>query len=307
MSRKVGGGKGMKRTVLLLPILSGILFGSSGVFVRELGAHALDSATILFLRTLFAALILAAVLLVRDRRLFRVRWGDLPLFLGTGLLGMLGLNLCYNVALDRLSLSLAAVLLSTAPVFVMLLAALIFRERVTGRKAVCVLLAILGCVLASGALEQGGGSLSPAGVAAGLAAAVFYALYSIFSKQATGRGYHTYTVIFYSVLFITLALLPFAGYGAISAFVAEAPGPGLLFLFVHALCTSVLPYVLLTLALRHAEAGKVSILASGGEPAAALVFGLLVYSEIPSPWMVLGLVVTVAALALLCAAPERER
>jgi drug/metabolite transporter (DMT)-like permease len=107
-------------------------------------------------------------------------------------------------------------------------------------------------------------------------------------------------VIFYSVLLITIVLLPFADYSKINSFMADSPAPNIIFLIFHALCTSVLPYIFLTLALLYAETGKVSILASGGEPIAAVVFGIIFYSEIPTLLMLIGLAITIAALAFLC-------
>ena len=144
------------------------------------------------------------------------------------------------------------------------------------------------------------------GILAGVGSAVFYALYSIFSRMATDRGYHTYTIIFYSVLFITIVLLPFSNLSLVGGFIVETPVFSIVFLLAHALCTSVIPYVAITLSLLYAEAGKVSILASGAEPVAALVFGILFYAEILSPLMLLGVAVTIAALAFLCKVPKQE-
>lgn len=159
----------------------------------------------------------------------------------------------------------------------------------------------MGCVLTSGLLEQQSGiRVSIIGIIFGIAAAFFYALYSIFSRVATDKNYHTYTVIFYSVLMASIALLPFADFPAIGSFVAAQPVANIGFILLHSLFTSVLPYILITLALLHAEAGKVSILASGGEPIAAAIFGIIFYSEVPSVLMTIGLVVVIAALTLLC-------
>lgn len=296
----------MKKVILLLPILAGIMFGSVGVFVRTLSANGMDNVTILFLRVAFASLAMFIGIMIYDRTLLKIKLKDGILFVGTGILGMMCLNLCYNEAINRLSLSLAAVLLSTAPVFVMFLAAIIFKEKVTARKIVCMLCAIVGCVLVSGLLEQGAGSISWQGLCTGIAAAAFYALYSIFSRLATDRGYHTYTVIIYSVLIITLALFPFSDFEKMGNFLAEDTIFHLLFLLIHSLCTSVLPYVFITYALLYAEAGRVSILASGGEPIAPVVFGIMFYAEIPSLLMLIGLVVTILALTFLCMEPEKK-
>lgn len=294
----------MKNIALILPIAAGILFGSVGVFVRTLSAAGMSNETILFVRVGFAALLMFIFLMFYNRELLKIKIKDLPIFIGTGILGMMCLNLCYNNAISELTLSLSAVLLSTAPIFVMFMAAVLFKEKVTGRKVGCMFLAIAGCVLASGILEQGlmqsAGGVSPVGILFGVGSAVFYALYSIFSRLATDKGYDTYTVIFYSVLLITIALVFVADLPTVGSYITAAPAGNILFLCFHSLCTSILPYIFITLALLYVDAGKVSILASGGEPAAAVIFGIVFYSEIPTLLVLFGIIVTVTALILLC-------
>ena len=46
---------------------------------------------------------------------------DTWIFVITGLIGMFAINLCYNFAVKELTLSLAAVLLSMSPIFVIIL------------------------------------------------------------------------------------------------------------------------------------------------------------------------------------------
>ena len=178
----------MKKLILILPILAGFLFGSTGVFTRTLTAEGFNNVTILAVRTLFATVLMGILILAGNRSLFKIRPKDLPLFLGTGLLSMMCLNLCYNAAVNRLALSLAAVLLGTAPLFVLLFAAILFKEKITARKIGCLALALFGCILACGLSGQTGSTvLSYSGILPGVAAAVFCALYSIFSKLAAQK------------------------------------------------------------------------------------------------------------------------
>ena len=173
----------MKRFALIVPIAAGIMFGSVGVFVRELTGFGMSNSTILFVRALFAAVMLFVFLLIYNKDLLKIKMKDFPLFLGTGVLGMMGLNLCYNNAINSLSLSLSAVLLSSAPVFVVIIAAILFKEKVTRRKIICISMVIVGCIFASGLLEaQTGLAVSAKGIMFGIAAAFFYAMYSIFSR-----------------------------------------------------------------------------------------------------------------------------
>ena len=290
----------MKKITLLLPIIAGILWGSSGIFVRTLADFGMDGMTIFFSRAFIAVFMMLALILITDRTLLKIRIKDLWIFIVCGIVGMLGLNLCYNEAISRLTLSLAAVLLSLSPVFVMILAAIFFKEKITLKKVGCMCLAFAGCMLVSGLFEGGSSNQSLLGILLGFLSAVLYALYSIGSRVAMEKGYHTYTIIFYSLLLITIALLPFVDLDLIGKFAAVKPGENIVFLLVNALFTSVLPYVLYTLALQKEDAGKVSILAAGGEPTAAAFFGMIVYSEIPTPFNIIGLIVTIFAIYLLC-------
>ena len=291
----------MKKIAFILPLISGGMWGASGVFIRRLSEYGMDNSTILFSRTAIAAILIFIAVLFYDRSLLKIKIKDIWLFLACGLLGMLGMSLCYNEAVNRLPLSLAAVLMSLTPVFVMIMAAFLFKEKITAGKTGCMLLALAGCVLASGILEGTENiSFSWSGILAGLVTAFFYALYSIFSKLTTQRGYSTYTIIFYSMLSIAVVLLPFSDPGLIGAFVKEAPAVNGGFMIWQSLCTSMLPYIFYTIALLHMEAGKASILATGAEPVAAACFGILFYSEMPGLLTVVGICITIAALTLLC-------
>ena len=139
-----------------MPVLAGVFWGSVGVFVRTLTDFGMDNYTVLGSRMAVAVVILFFVILFRDKSLFRIRIRDLGLFLGSRACGLVALNYCYNEAINQLTLSLAAVLLSLSPIFVMIMSAFLFHERITLKKIGCTALAIAGCVLVSGVLQSGG-------------------------------------------------------------------------------------------------------------------------------------------------------
>lgn len=291
---------------LVLPVLAGVFWGTAGVFVRTLSAYGMDPQTMLFTRVVAATLLMGAGLFVYDRELLKIRIKDLGIMFACGVTGTLGLNLCYVRAIEDLSLSLAAVLLALCPVFVIFMAAVIFKEKLTGKKLFCAALALLGCLLVSGILEADGLRWTWPGIFLGLGSAVFYAMYSIVSKITMERGYGVFTIIFYSVFLVAVVLIPFVDWEITGQYIGEKTAGHLVFLAGYALCTSILPYIIFTFALKHAEAGKVSILASGGEPVAAAIMGMLVFAEIPTLLAVAGLIITIAALAILCYAEENE-
>lgn len=285
--------------ISILPILSGIFFGSGGIFIRRLIELDVDSYSVVFFRVFLALPILIMWLLIVDKKLFYIKLKDSWIFFGAGVLGTLGLNLSYNYSITELSLSLSAILLSLAPIFVVIFSFFLFKERITLVKVSCMLLAILGSVLASGVFETASTMhWSFKGLIVGLLSAVFYSLYSIFSKVAMERKYDALTITFYSTLAITIVLFPLSNWKYMGEVISVAPLKMSAFMILHSLCTCIFPYALYTISLKYIDAGKASILCSC-EPIAATIFGLLFYNEIPTILSLIGLVVTLIALGVL--------
>ena len=167
----------MKRSIYMLPILYGIMWGSGGIFVRVLTELGMDGFTVAESRLSVAVCVLAGMICLYDRRMFCIRLKDIWIFALGGFCGILGVMLAYNASIKEVTLSLAAVLLSMSPVFVLFFAAVLFGEKITGKKLGCMVLALAGCVLVSGVLEAGSGmKWSVAGIGFGILAAFFYAM-----------------------------------------------------------------------------------------------------------------------------------
>ena len=122
----------MRKIYLFLPILAGIMFGSSGIFVRTLTYNGIDQTTLLFLRFSIAVIPILMAIFLTDRKLLKISLSDLPLFLVCAIC-IIGLNLCYNESMNTVPLSLAAVLLSLAPIYVLILAYLLFSTKFQNR------------------------------------------------------------------------------------------------------------------------------------------------------------------------------
>lgn len=289
----------MKQLLYLMPIISGAMWGSAGIFVRKLTELGMNSYTVVSVRVVLAVLILAVWLGIYDKDLLKIKLKDLWIFVAGGVVGMFGLNICYNFAISELSLSLAAVLLSLSPVFVLFMAAILFKEKITSKKVICMTIAIAGCVLASGVLESASTMRwSVKGIIVGTIGAFFYGLYGIISKTAMERGYHAFTTTFYCLFMVMLVVIPLTNWKLVTDVVVANPVKMSVFLVIHSLCTSVLPYILYTFSIRYIDAGMASILASG-EPVAAMIFGVIFFSEIPTVLSVVGIMLVIVALALL--------
>lgn len=288
----------------LLPIIAGALWGSVGVFVRGFTNGNIDNVSILVMRVLFAAIMMFVFIAIKDKSLLKINLKDVWVFACGGIVAMFGMNFCYNNAINSLSLSLAGVLLALSPVFVMFLAAILFKEKITARSIVCMIFALIGCTMASGVIGGGEIAFSTSGILFGIAAAFFYGLTSIFSKIAMEKGYHALTMTFYSMLILAIVLLPFADWKLVGEYVMVSPANNIIFILMHSLCTAVLPYLLYNLALSNVDASLASILVAGAEPSATMIFGIIFFAEMPSVVSILGLVVTIVALTILVIKPN---
>lgn len=288
----------MKKIYLILPILAGIMFGSSGIFVRTLTQNGIDPTTLLFLRFSIAIIPILLAIFLTDRELFKIDKSDIPLFIACAIC-IIGLNLCYNESMNTIPLSLAAVLLSLAPIYVIIIAYIAFGEKITSKKVICMLLAIFGCVLMTGVLENSMMNISLFGIACGIGAGLFWAFYLIASKKSIKNGKHTFTILLYSIIIISIALIPFTDFGQINAFVSINPLLTIVFLIIHSTFSFALPYVFSTLSLNFIDSGTSSIFLSASEPFAALLFGLVIYGEIPTLVMLCGFILTLVSMTIL--------
>ena len=275
-------------------LLAGILWGMIGLFNRRLSAGGFSVRSIVLVRNLGSAVLMGLIFLVFDRSVFRISRRHLPYFFGTGVVSVLLFTLCYFSCQQMCSLAAAAVLLYTAPAFVVVLSAILWKDKITGRKLLALAVAFLGCTFVTG-VWSGDMSVTLLGAALGVGSGLFYGLYSIFARYALAH-YASMTVTFYTFVF--------AGAGSLlvmkPAELAEGfakPGMALTVLGLVVVAT-VLPYLFYTRGLSKLDSGKASILASI-EPVTAAIVGVLAFGEPMSAAVVLGLGCILAAVYIL--------
>ena len=230
-----------------------------------------------------------------DRSIFRIKLRHIPYFLGTGVVSVVLFTLMYFSCQEQCSLAVAAILLYTAPAFVMLMSAVLFRESITKKKLLALVVAFAGCAFVSGVFS-GGLSVTTAGLLMGIGSAFFYALYSIFARYALAH-YQPLTVTYYTFLCAGIASLFVASPLKVLELLSAAPAIPILALGLVVVST-VLPFVLYTKGLVHVESGKASILASV-EPVAAALVGVLAFGEPMSASVVLGLCCVLISVYIL--------
>ena len=277
--------------------LAGILWGPMGLFVRYFTAQGLDSLDIVFVRIFFSALFLAGIALVLQPKAYRIRWKDSWCFVGSGLVCIVFFTYFYFRTISLASLSVAAVLLYTSPVFVMFFSLLFFREKLTAQKIFACGSALVGCMFVSGLLGNQSQQILPIGLLTGILSGITYALYSIFGTFALRKGYSSLTTTLYTFLFAVPGAMVLCDLPKVFQ-VLTASWANFGMAILMALVTAAAPYIFYTLGLSKIDAGPASIIASI-EPVVATVVGILVFSEPLTIYGAVGILLVLSAIVLL--------
>lgn len=173
--------------------------------------HGFDGITMVSFRVAGACLLFWIASLFAPKE--QVPWRDRLMFIGAALTGLLFNQCCFTIGLSITSPINASIVTTSMPIFAMILAALILREPITGKKALGVL---MGC---SGALILILSSAAHADARVGdirgdllcLFAQFSFALYlSLFNPLI--KRYNVFTVNKYMFSWATLILLPLSSY-----------------------------------------------------------------------------------------------
>lgn len=288
-------GKRLSLRVYLMTIAGAACWGLIGLFVAPLYTRGFTAWDVVAIRGIFSFVILFLIMAAFFRDQLRTQLKDHIFFAGGGIFSIALFNYFYFEVFSQSSLSLAVTLLYTGPLFVTLLSRLFFKEPLTVRKGVALVLAITGCAFVVGLMPLGQVSIHMKTLFMGILSGFCYALYSIFSKPVTKR-YSPLTITTYTFFYTSIFMLFTSDIGKkldrfqyADVWVAS----GLL-----AFVATVAAYILYTSGLKHLEASKASILATI-EPIVAVVGSVVFLGEKLQGWQVLGIVLVLYSAILV--------
>ena len=261
---------------------------AAAIFIRLAEAPAIAVA---FWRCALGAALLLPPALVRRDRFPRGR--DLWVGIASGI--ALGAHFGFWISsLDHTSVAASVVLVSTQPVFVAILAYLIFGERTSPLSFAGILAALVGTAIIAGDDTVGPAALL--GNALALAGAVTVAVYVLIGRYSRtgGIGVLPYSVVVYSAA--ALALLPVAL--VLDVRLWGYSGETWFWLWAITLAPQLMGHTVFNWALRYVEASVISgtILA---EPVISSLLAWLILSETPGLPTILGGCIVLIGLFLL--------
>lgn len=270
-------------------IAATILWSLVGIIVKQI--NGMTPQAIIFFRVVFAFVIFLMILFIsgnmgmiklREKRSYLITFGILQAIT----------MVTYFIAIINASVSIAVLLLSTAPVYVTIFSPVLLKEKTKRSGFVALILSLLGIVLIVDPRNLDPGS-SSIGILAGIASGISYAFQIMTSKYAS-TAYSGYTQAFWSFLIASFILAPF------SIIPFEVVFSNLFYLVILAIFPTILSVSLYFNSLKKVKAQSASILGFI-EPLSAVFFAVILLHEQISTFELIGgaLILTAAALVTM--------
>ena len=264
----------------LMLIISMIMFGTLGIFVRNI---AVSSGELALYRAVLAAILIGLFLLVTKQKInFAAIKKEIVLLVLSGV--AIGINwILLFEAYKYTTVSVATLSYYFAPVIVTVVCPFIFKERLTAKQILCFVMSTVGLVLITGIGNVGGGK-DFIGILFGLGAAVFYATVVLLNKFIKKvEGIHRTFLQFLSAIVV---LLPYVA--ATSGFTISAlNGVGWVNLLIVGLLHTGVTYCLYFSALKELSGQKAAIL-SYIDPLVAVIISVTLLGETLTLWQAVG-------------------
>jgi drug/metabolite transporter (DMT)-like permease len=279
----------------LLCLLSAAAFGTLGIFGKLASEAGANTATTLLVRFALAGVVFAVVVRATGRWTALRRLPRRVVLTGLGL-GAFGYSLqsgLFFAAIDRLDVSMVALILYTYPAFVTVAAIVLGRAAPSLRFGVALSVASAGVVLVL--LAGGGGGFEVLGALLALGASLTYTTYILVSDTVIGDV----DPLALALLVLTGASTSFAvvGLGTGSLDFALS-GEAWLWLVLIALVSTVVAVSAFFAGLRRVGPPEAAIL-STFEPPVTVVLAFLVLGERLTPTQLAGGALVLAAVVLL--------
>ena len=247
-----------KRTFgIAATVLATMLWGMLIIPERNLTDAGFSSLDIAFVRMGLTAVVLFVVLLLIDRKSLKIKLKDLWIFPIFGFMEMLSEAFIFY-AMDHTSAALAVLLQMTSPYYIMLMAYFFFGEKITKRMAIASIIALVGCLFATGAI-LGVDRLDVLGIFAGIGSGVAYAAFVIGSRISMERDYTPQGTLFYTFLFGALFSIPLVDFEGITTAMSNSISTTGYVVSMAIFMTAV-PYYLSNIAIRDIGASLTSII-----------------------------------------------
>lgn len=277
-------------------LLGALLFGANGSVTKVVIEGGLTPLQLTQFRVLGCCVIAGLVLLVVDRRAFRLTRRQLVVMAVLGVFGVAILQASYAAAIQLLPVGIALLFEYTAVLFVALIAFLFLHEKVKARLWVAIVLVLVGLAVVA---QVWASSLNGLGILLALVASASLTTYFLVGERQVGAT-SPLAVAFWTMLFASVFWGFFSGWWEVTPAVLTAPtsvGPLWVPLAVNVVFGTFLSFFFSFLALKHLTATAAGITASS-EVIFAFAVAFLWLGEGLTPVQLIGAAVVLVGIVL---------
>lgn len=196
---------------IYLVLIATFFWGFLGISSRILHNGGLSVTAITFFRCFLSVIGIVLWSFLKNRAAFKVDKKGLIISAFYGIVGFIGCFFLYNFAVSRVPVSVVTVLLFTGTVWVILFDAILFKEPITTKKIVVMIVTIVGCILVANLLNSRV-KLDFIGILAGLGTGVSFCLQLVIPK-CFEKEYKKDTLIIYGYIFACIFIGVFTDFG----------------------------------------------------------------------------------------------
>lgn len=274
-------------------ILAAICWGITGGLADILLNKGWDPLVISFYRGAIGLACFALWFLLSkpEKRDFSLR---LILWSAVAGIGVAGNFTFYFLSIESTSVPIAATLMYTAPLFVLLISFLFGLEKSTWFKWCCIFSVLAGIVLLTQVYDTGSSAVNLMGVATGLGAGLSYALFIFGFKNASENG-KPQTVLAFAFSAFCVVLAFFADFQeAASVFRSGDVG----WFIAIGIVGAGLSFALYTIGIQRTAPSTASIIAMV-EPVTASLFGIVLLGDELAIVQIIGMVIILLTVTTL--------
>lgn len=265
----------------IMLIISMTIFGTIGLFVRNINVTSGELA--LYRAVLAATLIGCYLILSKNNIPWKEIRKEIPILLFSG--AAMGFNwILLFEAYKYTTVSVATLSYYFAPVIVILVCPILFKEKMTAKQWICFIMSTLGIVLITGIGDLSGNNKHLIGILFGLGAAAFYAtviLSNKFIKNVEGL-HRTFLQFLAAILVLIPYVLCTSGIN-----LGSLDGKGWIFLLIVGFIHTGITYCMYFSSLKELPGQKAAIL-SYIDPLVAVVISVLILKETMTIWQLVG-------------------
>jgi RarD protein len=273
--------RSIKMGAKLKIIISMMVFGTIGVFIKNIP---LSTGEIALFRAVIASIAIISYKLISGNKInFADIRKDIPVLFLSGV--AMGFNwILLFEAYKYTTVAIATLSYYFAPVIVMLICPILFKEKLTIKQIICFIMATIGLIMIIGIGETGNSANNIIGIGFGLGAAALYASVIIlnkFIKKVTGID-RTLIQFFAAIIVLTPYVLVTSGFH-----ISSAGKTGIISLLVLGLVHTGICYCLYFSSIKDLKGQEVAIL-SYIDPFVAIIVSVTILHESISLMQVIG-------------------